>query len=320
MILDKLSNVARTMFESTVLGVIAAICSAVFMAAQRITSRRGMVGEKSVSPTIGVFITMVVALGYFGLLIIGFGKAGELFNVDRLTLISLGVAGIIHFVIGRTFSYHAFKYIGVNAASPYIAMNSFYAIVFSALFLSERPSVVSLLGACVILSGVLIITIFKPRLTSSDPVQQHQFRKGILCGVGAGLSFGSSAPLIRLGLKSGGTPIVGPFVSYLFALLVYVPIILLTENVNELKQLKLADVKYFFSSGLLVNTAHLARYFALSFIPVSIAMPLLSSNEVFSILFSRLLIKKYELFKRPIIVGVILTIIGVFIVALENIG
>ncbi len=157
-------------------------------------------------------------------------------------------------------------------------------------------------------------------MSLSDPVKQQDFRKGLLCGLGAGLSFGSSAPLIRLGLKTGGTPIVGPFLSYFFAILTYLPIIFISGNAKNIKQIKFKDAMYFLSSGLLVNTAHLARYFALSFVSLWIAAPLLSSNEVFSIIFSSMLIKKYELFNRSIITGIILTIMGVIIITFANIG
>ncbi len=308
------------MFGSTVLGIFSAICSAAFMASQRITSRRGMVGEEGVSPSVGVMITMVVALFYLGTLMLVLGKAEELFQLNLITLLSLGMAGVIHFVVGRTFSYNAFKYIGINAASPYISLNSFYAIVFGVFFLNESPSIISALSAFLLISGVLVITIFKPRLSSKDPVKQQDFRKGVLCSLGAGLSFGSSAPLIRLGLLSGGSPIVGPFVSYSFALSVYLPIMLGAGKIRELSKLRFQESKYFLLSGVFVNTAHVMRYIALAFVPLWIAAPLLSSNEVFSILFTSLLIKKYELFNRPIIVGIILSIIGVIMVAFTNIG
>jgi len=289
------------------------------MASQRVTSRRGMVGERGLPPSIGVFITMVVAIIFFGILTIVSGKVDSLIQINQLTLVSLGIAGIIHFVIGRTCSYNAFKHIGVNAASPFISMNSFYAIIFGFLFLGERLSMLSALSAGLILSGVLVITIFKPRLSKKGPVESKNFLKGVLFALGAGLSFGSSAPLIRLGLLSGGSPIVGPFISYLFSLSVYFPIILISGKMNDLKQIRLENSKFFLLSGVLVNTAHMARYAAFALAPISIAAPILSSNEMFSILFTSLLIKKYELFNRPIIVGILLSVIGVILAAFTSI-
>lgn len=312
-------NHALKMFNRSTLGIFSAIFSATFMASQRITSRRGMVGDDGVSPSVGVMITMVVALCYLGVLVIMLGKVEELLHLNPLTLLSLGAAGIIHFMVGRTCSYNAFKYVGVNTASPYISMNSFYAISFGSLFLKERPSFILALGALFILSGVIVITIFKPRLSSKDPIKQRHFRKGLLFALCAGLSFGSSAPLIRLGLMSSGSPIIGPFTSYMFALLVYLPIMLVFGKLKEIRGLRFEESKYFLFSGVFVNTAHVLRYVALAFLPLWIAAPLLSSNEVFSFLFSSLLIRKYELFNRPIIAGIALSIIGVILVALANI-
>ena len=279
-----------------------------------------MVGERGLPPSMGVFITMVVAIIFFGILTIVSGKVDSLIQINQLTLVSLGIAGIIHFVIGRTCSYNAFKHIGVNAASPFISMNSFYAIIFGFLFLGERLSMLSALSAGLILSGVLVITIFKPRLSKKGPVESKNFLKGVLFALGAGLSFGSSAPLIRLGLLSGGSPIVGPFISYLFSLSVYFPIILISGKMKDLKQLRLENSKFFLLSGVLVNTAHMARYTAFALAPIGIAAPILSSNEMFSILFTSLLIKKYELFNRPIIVGILLSVIGVILAAFTSIS
>ncbi len=301
------------------LGIIGAIVSALFMASQRITTRRAMVGEKALSQYFGVMVTLMISVIYLGTVIICLGKVDELFQLNQKTILSLGAAGIIHFVIGRTLSYSAFKYIGINYATPYLASNSFYGILFGVFFLGERPTIFSALSALLLLSGVLIISIYKP-ISSDKRIERQNARKGILCALGGGLAFGSSPPLIRLGLLSSGSAITGSFVSYLCALIVYLPLMILTKKQFNLKELKTKNAKFFILSGVLVTTANWSRYFAFCAAPLWLVMPIAATTGMFSLILTSFTMRKYEVFNPIVIIGIFMSIIGVFLLAFTSLS
>jgi len=300
-------------------GVLSAILSAAFMSSQRVTARMGFTSKGDISASLGVLITHIVAIIYFGLVTLILGDFNSIFYLTPITIISLGSAGIVHYVIGRTFSYQAYKTIGVNIASPFIAMSGFYSVIFGVVLLHEQISGLGAIGLILMLSGVMTVLLFRFKLEDLKKIDPKVRKKGLISAFLAGLFFGSSPLLVRIGLESGGSPITGPFISYIFAFILYVFIVLISGGIKEVKKINLGLSKYFILSGLLVNTAHFLRFIAISLAPISYISPLLSTNDIFSIFFTRILIKKYESFDKPVIIGIFLTALGVILITISGV-
>jgi len=67
---------------------------------------------------------------------------------------------------------------------------------------------------------------------------------------------------------------------------------------------------WFALAGLAVNTAHLFRYWALSYGPVSIVVPLMRTSPVFTLLFAFMFNRKLETLDRYTVAGVLLVVVG----------
>ena len=82
---------------------------------------------------------------------------------------------------------------------------------------------------------------------------------------------------------------------------------------EQLIQLRRATLIDFFIAAAFTSVAQLLRYAALSYSPVSVAQPLISTNVLFVLLFSFVLNRKIEVFTWKVILGIVVIVVGAFL-------
>jgi drug/metabolite transporter (DMT)-like permease len=194
------------------------------------------------------------------------------------------------------------------------------------LILRETVTFIMVIGILCTLTGPLLILLDEQAIAGNAQLENLHGRdleksplyRGMLCGIGAAIFWGSSAIFIKLGLEHGGFPIAGTFIAYIAASIVITPSALLNKELREelLNGDKLS-FKWALLSGLTVNLGQFLRYIALGFGSVIVVSLMLRTMPLWVLFFAFIFIRKYESFSRWVLLGNALIMIGAVLVLLS---
>jgi drug/metabolite transporter (DMT)-like permease len=298
------------------IGLIFAILTAASFAMGTIFIRRGMsqTGESFSALVITVFIGTI----YFSLAVTLNGDWNKVFSISGQALALLGGAGIVHFILGRFFSYTCIRLIGANKASTIVRSNIFFAVVLGVILFNESLSVPIILGILCITGGVLLVSIEKKGIDIKKQGKPYKIKtKGILSGLATGLFWGISPILVKPGVEEIGSPYAGAFVSFVFASLILAGILFRKGQREKVLKIHRPALIPLIIAGILITTAHLFRYIALSYSPVSLVTPFISIETVLLIILSFFLNRKLEVFTWRVIIGVVTATVGAILISYQ---
>jgi drug/metabolite transporter (DMT)-like permease len=293
----------------------------------------------------GIVLALIASVGFSaGIVLVRktAGEAGESFSVTALSVLTgvvffaaaifisgdwvalqsiswraallLGSAGIIHFIFGRLLGYNAFRLIGANRATVYTMTNRFYTVLFSILFLGESVSVWLWLGVFCMFGGAALITTEKQVYAGEKKKLTGVEVKGILLALGAALCWGITPVLIKPGVEELGSSVAGAFVSYVTATIVMLALLFNKPRRERLTHLPVKkSIIPMVLAGIFTAGGQLLYYTALGQSPASIVTPLLSIQVIFIFFFSFVLNRKIELFTPKVIIGMLATLGGTFL-------
>lgn len=291
-------------------GLVFALLAAVSFAVSTVNIRKATsrTGESFTAVATNVFIGVL----FFAAAVFISGEWSKLWSVSGQAFISLGLAGIIHFVAGRLLAYNSYRLIGANKASAFLRSNPLFALLFAALFLNESLTIFIILGVLAIVGGAVLVSMERKSVSAE---KQSRFSgtefKGIITALGGGICWGISPILIKPAVAEIGSPVVGAFISYAVASIVMAFFFSRRQHRQQMAQLRFfTTLTPLLISGIFVSTAMLFFYMALSYIPASVAVPLLSTNIIFIYLFSFLINRSIEIFSLKIILGMLATAAG----------
>jgi len=296
------------------IGLIFALVGGVVFAGSLVFVRRGVywAGESFTSVLIQVF----VGVPFFAVAVFITGEWGKLWSLSWQGFLLLGLAGIVHFVFGRFLSYTAVRLIGVNKVTPLLMTSPFYTLIFGFVFLSETLTITLILGVLCIFAGAILVGVERKSVSGQKPrwFSGTEFR-GILAALGGALCWGTSPVLIRPAVAEIGSPSAAAFVSYMTATIILLFFLSGQRVRTQLVQLRPSGALIPLLIGaILVSVGHLLNYAALNYSPASIVTPLVSTSTLFVFLFSFLLNRHIEVFTGKVIIGMIATVAGVFLI------
>ncbi len=194
---------------------------------------------------------------------------GESFPSLRDALLFLAL-GPLHFGLARLLFYKAIAGLGASSAaittSPTIILSSLLAWII----LGEALTPGDLAGAVMVAVAVFIAG-YRPSGASLQGVRPVV---GLAAGLGASLVFSISSVVVRYAGSSSQAPIMGSALSYTAALPVAALITWRSGFTGSTGGRRLLVVAV--ASGIVVSTAQLLRYTALSLVPVVEALILIS--------------------------------------------
>jgi len=297
------------------IGIIFALLAAVIFAASNVFLRRGVsgAGESSSALLIAIFVGLVL----FSSMMFFTGEWDKVWSLSAQGWMLLGGAGIIHFVIGRYLTYTSVRLIGANKAIAITRSNMLYAVTFGIVLLNEPLTIPLVAGVVCLTTGVtLVSTERKSANTIETGEPAGVLVKGVVYALIAGLLWGISGIPIKLAMAEIGSPLAGAFVSFIPPSIIMAGLLLRQQQREEMAKLSRSSLTFLIVSGLLTSISQLSRYAALSYSPVSLVQPLLSTNVLFLLLFSFLLNRHIEVFTMKVITGIVVTVIGSVLLSL----
>ncbi len=144
------------------LGVALALIATVAFGAGDVLARKAI---NTLSPGAVLIVTVsasIVAVGVIGVVIVGFEPY---FNQSATFYGLTALMGLLAYVSGNLFYFHALKRAGVTLAAPLIGAGPLFAILLAVVIGGERPNAMTLLGAFVIVLGVVVLVSERRRVT-----------------------------------------------------------------------------------------------------------------------------------------------------------
>ncbi len=293
-------------------GSLVALLSAVCFAATNICTRRGVLRVRNAP--LGGYISVFVGPPLFLLVAVLLGDLHSIGAFAWKGYLWLAVAGIIHFVAGRSFNYLSVRYLGANMASIFAASSLVYTVLLGFFVLGEHITQNMVIGSLLIIVGPALLA-WSPhhenpgsKVESADSPRLSP--KGITAGLVTGIFFGSSSLFIKWGLGEGGSPLAGTFISYTSAALILGMTMLNPTRKDEVVHMERRALLWFMFSGVFASLAQLFRYTAMKLSPISVAGPLIQTSPVFLLVLSLALNRKIESFRIKVVLGAILVVIG----------
>jgi drug/metabolite transporter (DMT)-like permease len=290
------------------IGSIFALVAAVFFASNTILIRRAVLKVSDAS--LGTLISVPMGVPLFFVALVVTGQTGDLFRFSWQEYFWLSLAGILHFVVGRSLYYGCVQVVGANIAGILRRTNILVSVVLGITLLSEPLSWKLAAGVSLIITGITLTGLSSQTFRSADGKIARIPVKAVLLGFGCGLSWGISPIFIKLGLKGTGAAISGGFISFLAASVLLGLTLIGRQRRTAVNQLTPMAAGLFFSAGLFSFSANLVRYLALSLAPASVVTPLVATEPVFMMIFSFIFNRQLEIFSRPVIFGSILVVVG----------
>ena len=297
------------------LGLVIAMFAGSFHCLSSIFVRKGMYRSgESFSP---LPISNFAGVLFFGLAILIFGQVKQLTTLSWLGFGSLAAAGVLHFIIGRALGYTGIRLIGANRANPITSSNILVSALLGIVFLGEPVTVYLVLAILLIFGGIILISKTGNSDAGKQDISKGTLTKGLLATLGGALCWGISPALVKIGLQEVNSPLVATFISYAAAFVVVGILLFYPNNYEKLRRLKRNALIPFSMSAVAVSTAHLLRYTAISYSPISLVQALaMSVNGLLIFPLSFLINRKIEVFNTRIIMGAITVIAGALLIFL----
>ena len=298
----------QLILEPYVVGVISALLAMLFFGSTNILYKK-MSDDISVMDIMFTRMWVSLPIAYvFGVL-----ATGSLsFTVPTTALFPLILSMIIGLVIGDAMYFISQERIGVSKAFP-IAMSYPLLVYFlAALFLGEPVIPQRVIGAIIIVIGVIVIA----RAEQDEPKNGKQWSKediriGIILAFLVFICWAASDVIFQFGLVGVGVAEAN-FYRTLAASLILVPVFLMTMR-GERKLPTRRVTTYALLIGIIALGFSLIAYsFAVKFIGVTVTSLIIASGPMLTAPLSAVYLG--EDVNRRVTLGTILTIMGVFFV------
>jgi drug/metabolite transporter (DMT)-like permease len=289
-------------------GSIFAILGALAFAFNGIATRRAVILVRDA--TIGVLVTVPLGMPFFLLILVITGQTKSILSFSWQSYAWLSAAGIIHFIVGRSLSYSCVQLVGANIANILRRASPLVAVILGISVLGEVVTWQLIVGVLLIFGGIMITGLSPQMFRSGHGLLSGIPRKAIFLGLGAGVAWGTSPLLIKIGLEGSGSPIAGAFISYSAATIVLSFSIWNAKTRAAFLGMEGQAFRLFILVSLLAGTAQLLRYMALDTTPISVVAPLFGTTPIFQLVLAFLFNRKLEVFSKPIIIGTIAVVIG----------
>ena len=112
--------------------------------------------------------------------------------------------------------------------------------------------------------------------------------------------------------------ILAGFISYISAIFSLILIMTFTRvRIRDVIEMDKSALKWFTITGFLGSSAQLLRYIALGLIPISIVEPIHRTSVIFRVVFGFIINRNHEIINLRVLLGVALSIIGMYLLILQ---
>jgi drug/metabolite transporter (DMT)-like permease len=298
-------------------GALLALISAAIFGFQNAAARRAVV---SATPLQGMVLTVPTVVPLLGVGCYLMGGFDAMQDWPVASYIYAGLAGLMHFVIGRNSNYHSMRALGSTLSTPIQQVSTIMSLFLAVVVLKESFSGLNIVGIGLVMVGPAMLIGRRKSIAAAAVGQRFipDMKTGMIHGAVCVVGYGSSPVLIVLALAAVGNPAdkiahstAILFLSYLCAAGGVAVMVAFTGGRASLRSIAKNGLNWFLLSGFMIAISQIFRYGALAFAPVGLVVPIQRLSVIFRLLFNRLINRDYERFDSAIVIGILLSVLGV---------
>ena len=305
-------------------GAVLAVISAAIFGFQNAAARRAVV---SATPLQGMMITVPPMVPFLAVICYAMNGFAAMTTWPAGCYALAGLAGVMHFVIGRNSNYHSMRALGSTLSTPIQQLSTVFSLCLAVGILHESLSGLNIVGIILVSIGPALLIGRRKALTQSKDGSSFvpDLRTGVLHGFVCVIGYGSSPILIVLSLQflgpdapklANSTAIL--FFSYFCAAICVGIMGGFQRDKIALGSMQRSGFNWFLLSGIMIAVSQVFRYGALAFAPVAVVVPIQRLSVIFRLLFNAVINRAYERFDPSIVLGIFLSVIGVAALGIDT--
>ena len=299
------------------LGLVCAVMSAVAFAANDTALRRGILFASVYK---SIIVTVPIGFPVFLLAITLTDSWSSFRALDLAQFLFFGSAGIIHFIFGRYFGYKTIESLGATQAGPIVQLGLLISVFFAYHLFDEEITNIHIIAIFLIILAPMIILLGHEgdKLTRSGI--EMKYKAGLFWGLSCAICYGISPLLVKSGFSNYSLEItiLAGFISYISAIFFLILMMTFTRvRIRDIIEMDKRALKWFIITGFMGSSAQLLRYIALGLIPISIVEPIHRTSVIFRVIFGFIINRNHEIINLRVLLGVALSIIGMYLLILQ---
>ena len=299
------------------LGLVCAVMSAVAFAANDTALRRGILFASVYK---SIIVTVPIGFPVFLLAITLTNSWSSFRTLDLAQFLFFGSAGIIHFIFGRYFGYKTIESLGATQAGPIVQLGLLISVFFAYHLFDEEITNIHIIAIFLIILAPMIILLGHEGDKFTRSGIEMKYKAGLFWGLFCAICYGISPLLVKSGFSNYSLEItiLAGFISYISAIFFLILIMtLMRVRIRDIIEMDKSALKWFTITGFMGSSAQLLRYIALGLIPISIVEPIHRTSVIFRVMFGFVINRNHEIINVRVLLGVALSIIGMYLLILQ---
>ena len=292
------------------IAVALSLLSAISLGSGAVSGRAGMQGVHPIA-----VIGIALVLGFIGVGIAALARQpSALFEVPLTALLWIVAFGVVQFAIGRSSAYTGLSTIGASRVALFISTQVPFAALFAIAFTGESLGLLVAVGTLAVMLGLL--------LASGDSLTKgwrtdRRYLIGCIAGLVAGAATGGSTVLAKQAVSVYDSPLAITALGMMAAMFLVVPIVsVLAARNPAVRSFDWKSMGFVGISGLSTTLSIVAQVFAVRRADVVIVAPILATFPLWTLMLSHIFISRLEQITLRLIIGTIVTVVGVIAVVL----
>lgn len=292
-------------------GVILGLGAAIVNALQSIFIRKGTDTGRANQ---GVLVVMLINVAILGPAVLIYYYPE--YHITLTAVVSFAGAGLLGTMLGRALMYTSIERIGVSRTVPVVSGNALVATLLGVVFLDESLTYRHGIGIVLIVLGVATIAW----VTSQDAdivVSRSKSLLALTLPIGAAVAYGAEPIFANGGFAAGTPPAVGLVFKTVAATIGFMGYLAWRRILPSLSTFHATNMRWFILAGL-ANTLFLLGYYsALSIGSVNVVVPLITTNTLWAVLLSALVMPdRLERVTWPLWFAAVIVVTGVILVSI----
>ena len=286
--------------STLILGVLAALISALSWASSTILIKIGM---RNKSPVAANIIRLYIVAAVFAVIFLANGTFTRIEDLPPEMLAIAFISSMFGFVIGDYFYFHALNMMGVSRTVPITSTYPLWAILWAFLFLGREVNLQILLGAVLVVSAIILVR----RAEEKEQVDPRGFVFAVLAPISWSLA------ILTMDWLTGYIDVLALAGLRMMFGAVGVSVFL-PKYLSELRRVTLRELAVLAGaalSGLLIGQ-YLFVY-SVSRVGSQIAAPVSAVNPIIASTLAIFLLKEPP--NRRILEGLVLAVVGVILIS-----
>jgi drug/metabolite transporter (DMT)-like permease len=304
------------------LGIVFTLTFAFFFGISTVSMRSGVASGSALN---GLYLTLLPGVPLFWLAALATGQLFEFDRLERLDVLMLIAAGLVHFIVGRYCTLRAMAALGANRASTVIVTSVLVSVGLAVLFLGEGITPLMGVGIALVIVGPAVAAgSSKPKRTlvaaaataagttavSYDDIPRARLVRGYGWAIINAMAFGASPLFIREALGDTGLGVLGGAISYTAAGVLLLTVLLMPGQIQSVRSVNPTTRNWFLVSALAIMVAQTFRFLGIAHAPVTVAVPLLRGGAVFIYIMSYYVNRDIESFSGKVVLGTAIALVG----------